>query len=62
MPFNNQTKNTTSFTNKSIGNGITWDGYNVSWDDSDPATWDNPGTPFDNKTKATTNFTNETKS
>ena len=62
MALTNQTKNTASVTNKKRGGG------DVTWNSSDPATWDeSPGTwdafmAIRNQSKNTASVTNTSKS
>jgi hypothetical protein len=59
--FNNQSKNSTSFTHPTrSSNDLTWDEANVTWDEA-TFTWDNPRDAFLNTDKSSTSYTNGTK-
>ena len=55
----NQTANQATLANQSISQSKTWDEATFTWDDSVPATWDNPQ-PVANQTANTTTLSNQT--
>ena len=61
LSISNESKNALTMTNVNKDASLTWDGSDpLTWDD-DPGTWDAPQLPFTNEDKNTLTTTNESK-
>ena len=61
LSLSNESKNTLNVSNEAKDESITWDEATMTWDESNPMTWDSQGTLITRESKNSLTITNENK-